>query len=110
MPLYMIQFSYTTEAWTALTKKPTDRRAAIRAIAEKSGGRLIELYYAFGEYDGIVLMEAPDDTTAAAIILAAVSPGHLKANKTTKLLSVEDTLEALRKASTLAYSAPSANG
>lgn len=110
MPLYMVQFSYTTEAWTALTKNPTDRRVAFRAIAEQLGGRLIELYYAFGDYDGILLMEAPDDSTAAAIVLAAVSPGHLKANKTTKLLSVEDTLEVLRKASTLTYSAPSASG
>ena len=49
------------------------------------------MYYCMGEYDGMVIYEAPDETTAAATVLSAVSPGHLKTTKTTVLLSVEDT-------------------
>ena len=60
-----------------------------------------------GEYDGVALAELPDDTTATAIALAAVSPGHLKAYKTTKLFTVEETMEAMRKAGNLVFQGPS---
>jgi uncharacterized protein with GYD domain len=55
----------------------------------------------------VVLVEAPDDVTASAIVLAAISPGHLKAIKTTKLLTVDETMEAMRKAGSVTYPAPS---
>ncbi|MDP8923366.1 MAG: GYD domain-containing protein [Chloroflexota bacterium] len=106
MALYMTQFSYTSEAWTALAKQPADRRAGLRTLFERLGGRLVELYYSFGDFDGVVLFEAPDDTTATAGLIAALGPGHLKAIKTTKLLSVDETLEALRRAGSLTYAGP----
>ena len=109
MPVYMTQFSYTPEAWAALAKNPQDRAEAFGALAQKMGGRLLTLYYCFGEYDGVVTFEAPDDTTAAATIIAAVTPGHLKANKTTRLFTVEETLEMLRKAGGGSYQAPTAS-
>ena len=51
-------------------------------------------------------MEAPDETTAAAVSLAVTSPGHLKAVKTTPLLSVEQAMEAMRKAGSQTYRGP----
>lgn len=42
----------------------------------------------------MIIFESPDDTSAAASILAAVSPGHIKTIKTTTLLSVEETMDA----------------
>lgn len=83
MPLYMTQFSYTAAAWAALAKKPEDRGAAFGRLIEKFGGRFKEIYYCFGEYDGLVLYEAADNETATAAIIAATAPGHLKATKTT---------------------------
>jgi uncharacterized protein with GYD domain len=68
---------------------------------------LIDVYYCFGEYDVVVLAELPDDNAALTIAIAGVSPGHLKAYKTTKLFSVEETLEAMRKAGSLAFPGPS---
>ncbi len=106
MALYMTQFSYTGEAWTALAKQPADRRAGLQTLLDRLGGRLVELYYSFGEYDGVVLFEAPDDVAAVAGLVAALGPGHIKAIKTTKLVSVEDTMEALRRAGGLAYAGP----
>ena len=107
MPIYMSQFTYTPEAWAALTRNPADRREGLRALLEKLGGRLIELYYGFGEYDGVMLLEAPDDTSAVAGVLAAIGAGHLKSIKTTKLLTVEETMQAMRKAGELSYQGPS---
>lgn len=106
MPLYMTQFAYTTEAWKALVKKPEDRGKVFGELVEKMGGRLISMYYCMGEYDGLVIYEAPDEPTAAATILSAISPGHLRATKTSVLLSVEDTMVAMQKANAEAYPGP----
>ena len=73
---------------------------------ENLDGRLLSLDFCFGEYDVVGIFEAPDETTAAAISLAAVSPGHLKAIKTTPLLTVEQAMEAMRKAGSQTYRAP----
>jgi uncharacterized protein with GYD domain len=106
MSLYMTQFAYTADAWKALVKKPEDRAAVFAEQAEKMGGRMISLYYCMGEYDGLVIFEAPDEATAAAILFTVISPGHLKATRTTVLMSVEDTMEAMRKANAEAYPGP----
>jgi len=106
MPLYMTQFAYTSEAWAALVKKPQNREEVLRALIEKLGGRMVSFYYAFGEYDGVFVSEMPDETTVTAAVLAAISPGHLKAVKTTVLLTTEQTMEAMRKAGAQKYHAP----
>ena len=106
MALYLAQFAYTAEALATMAKNPQDRSAPVRAVAEKLGGRLISFYFCFGEYDGVGLIELPEHTAASALALAAVSPGHLRAYKTTKLFTVEETMEAMRKAGSLAFQGP----
>jgi uncharacterized protein with GYD domain len=106
MATYMIQFSYTSKAWAALAKNPEDRGKAFAGLAEKLGGRMHNIYYCFGEYDGVVIADFPDDTTAMAGAVAVISPGHLKATKTTRLFSMEEALGAMRKAGKMCYSAP----
>lgn len=106
MPLYMTQFAYTPEAWAALVRNPEDRSAAFSRLVEGMGGRMVSFYNSFGDYDGVVIYEAPDDVTSAAGILAAVSPGHLKATRTTTLLTAEQGLEAMRKAGGATYRGP----
>jgi len=106
MPLYMSQFSYTPEALTAFVKNPEDRTTVVRELTEKLGGRFVAFYYTLGEYDGFVLWEFPDETTATAAILAVNSPGHLKATKTTLVMTGATVMEAMRKASTLTFRGP----
>ena len=107
MPRYLIQGSYTAEAAAAFASQPQDRVAGIRALLEKMGAQMDSFDYCLGDYDVMVTYTAPDDTTATAIALAVIAPGHLKAYKTTKLLSPEEFLEASRKASGAGYQAPS---
>jgi uncharacterized protein with GYD domain len=107
MAFYMIQGAYTAEAIATMAKNPQDRSVPVRELAQKAGGRLISLYYCFGEYDVVALTELPDDTAATAVAMAAISAGHIKAFKTTKLFTVEETIEAMRKAGSLAFPAPS---
>lgn len=106
MPLYMTRFSYTPKAWEAFAKKPEDRSAVFRELVERMGGQLLSFYYCFGEYDGVVIFEAPDEATASATIITAITPGHLKATETTVLVTVEDTVEAMRKADSTRYRGP----
>jgi uncharacterized protein with GYD domain len=82
--LYMTQFAYTAEAWKALVKEPEDRAAVFAEQAEKMGGWIVSHYYCMVEYDGLVIFEAPDEAIAAAILFTVISPGHLKATKTTR--------------------------
>lgn len=107
MALYMVQGAYTAEALATMAKHPQDRSVPVKELVQKLGGRLVGVYYCFGEYDVIVLAELPDDSAATALALAAVSPGHLKVYKTTKLFTVEETMEAMRKAGSLTFQGPS---
>lgn len=106
MPRYMIQFSYTKDAVVALTKKPEDRSQAIGGLAEKMGGRLLDFYFTFGDYDGVLIVELPDNTAALATVMAAVTPGHVAKVKTTVLLTAEETVAAMEKAGGVSYKGP----
>ena len=105
MPLYMTQFAYTKEAWATLTHNPEDRSVAMRELLESGGGRLLSWYLSFGEYDGLLIYEAPDDATAGALILAAATRGHLGMTKTTPLFTGEESLEMMRRAGGMAFRA-----
>ncbi len=101
MALFMIQATYTPQAWATLLKAPQDRRQAIGALVQKAGGRMIDLYFAFGENDIIFIFEAPDALTAAAISVAGNVAGHIKTIKTTQLITVEESLDLMHRASAL---------
>ena len=107
MAIYLVQAAYTTEALAAMAKNPQDRSVPVRELVQKLGGQLMGFYYCLGAYDVVGLAELPDDTSASAFALAAISPGHLKTFKTTKLFTVEETMEAMRKAGSLAFQGPS---
>ena len=106
MPLYMTQFAYTPEAWAALVDNPEDRSAAVRELVEAMGGRLLSWYLSFGEYDGVLIYEAPDNAAAGATSLAAASRGHLRALKTTPLFTAEESMEVMRRAGGTSFRAP----
>jgi uncharacterized protein with GYD domain len=106
MPMYLTRFSYTPETWARLSKHPEDRRDAARSYIESVGGKLHGFWYAFGEYDGINLWEAPDNVSMAAVAMALSGGGALSKCETTALLTVEETLAALERAETIGYRAP----
>ncbi|MEW2631924.1 GYD domain-containing protein [Streptomyces sp. NPDC048389] len=106
MPLYLSRFSYTPETWARLTGHPEDRAKAARSYIESVGGKLHGFWYAFGAYDGYSLWEAPDNVSMSAVALAISGGGALSSFETTVLLTVDETLEALRKAERIQYRAP----
>ena len=99
MPLYMYQVAYTPESIAAQIKEPQDRiERAAQSLIKAVGGKLLAAGYAFGDYDITVIYEAPDDQAAAALALTVAAGGAAKAAKTTKLLSGQEWVGALRKA------------
>ena len=106
MPLYLARFSYTTDAMKALLSQPQDRSAAAREVAESLGGKLLGFWYAFGEFDGVFLMEAPDNASAAALAMAVGAGGALSEVETTVLLDMDEAQDAMRKAAAATYRPP----
>ena len=108
MPLYLTKFSYTPQTWARLTGNPEDRRKAAETYIESVGGKLHGFWYAFGDHDGYTLWEAPDNASMAAVALAINGGGAMSSMETTVLLTVDETLDALRKANEIGYRPPGA--
>ncbi|HEX5933996.1 MAG TPA: GYD domain-containing protein [Pseudorhizobium sp.] len=108
MAMYLTRFSYTPETWARMIESPEDRREAARSYIESVGGKLHGFWYAFGEHDGWNLWEAPDNVSMAAVSLAIGAGGAVKSIETTPLLSVEEAMEAMRRAKSVRYRPPGA--
>jgi uncharacterized protein with GYD domain len=104
MPLYMFQAAYTSDSWSAQVQNRQNPIDRITPLVEACGGRLETFFYAFGDYDIVLVIDMPDDESAAAVALAGVAGGSLKASQTTKLLTVEQGLSAMEKAQEAAKS------
>jgi uncharacterized protein with GYD domain len=106
MALYLSRFSYTPETWARLIRNPEDRRKAGQSYIESVGGKLQGFWYAFGSHDGYCLWEAPDNVSMAAVALAIGAGGAVTSFETTVLMTVEETMDALRKAEKVRYRKP----
>lgn len=98
MPKYLISASYTAEGTKGLIKGGggTARRAAVQQAIQSVEGKLEAFYYAFGEHDVYLILDAPDNVNAAALSLA-VSASGAAAVKTTVLITPEDIDKAAKK-------------
>src|SRR5919204_3510622 len=90
MPKYLVQAHYTSEGAKGLAREGgSGRRAAIAKTVEGVGGKLEAVYFAFGDVDIYIIIELPDNVSAAAVSLAANQSG-LIASKTVVLLTPEE--------------------
>jgi len=108
MPYYLVQASYTPEAWAAMLKNPQPRSSALQPVVQKLGGKIESLYLAFGDYDTIGVFSMPTNVDIAAFSIAAAAGGGVKAIKTTPLMTVEEGREAMTKAARSGYVPPQA--
>jgi len=108
MAYYLLQAAYTPEAWAALVKNPQNRVEAVRPAVEKLGGSIESAWLAFGEYDAVVIFQMPDNVSAAALSMAISAGGSCKAIQTTPLMTIEEGIEAMRKAGGAGYRPPKA--
>lgn len=87
-------------------ENPEDRTPIVEALARKLGCQFEALYYSLGEYGGLVILDASDEATVTAFVLAAIAPGHIRATKTTVLMSPGTMFDAMKKASLAGYKGP----
>ena len=103
MASFLVQVSYTPEALSALIAKPQNRMAVVKKSVENLGGTFTGSWMSFGDYDLVMLLEMPNNVSAAALAIATAAGGSLKAIKTTPLLTIEQALSALKKAGKSGY-------
>ncbi len=105
MPHYLHQVAYSREGWEALLAHPQNRIEAVRPAIEKLGGKIETAWFAFGEYDVVVITELPDNVSAAAISIAFAGGGACKAVQTTPLMSPEEAVAGLQESRGMRLSA-----
>ena len=110
MAHFLLQVAYTSEAWANMLKNPQDRIAIVSKYVESLGGKLEGGWLSFGDYDTVAILDMPDDASAAAFSMAVAAGGACKSVKTTPLLSVQEGIEAEKKAAKVGYVAPQASG
>ena len=97
MPKYLFEANYTPEGAKGIVKEGgSARRAAIEKSVSALGGKLEAFYFAFGAIDAYVIVDLPDNVTAAAMALAVGQSG-LASTKTVVLLTPEETDAATKK-------------
>ncbi|KAB2884648.1 MAG: GYD domain-containing protein [Pseudorhodoplanes sp.] len=101
MPIFITQGRYTREAIKGMVVKPEDRADAVSRLLSKAGGRLIGYYLTFGEYDFLVIAEAPSETQMAAVLLAAGSGGGVTGLRTMLAMTSIEAKGAFAAASDL---------
>jgi uncharacterized protein with GYD domain len=104
MPKYLVQASYSTEGVRGILKDGgSARRAAVAEAVESVDGKLEAMYFAFSEDDAFVILDLPDNASAAAVSLVVNGSGAAH-TKTTVLLTPEEIDQATRK--TIRYRPP----
>jgi uncharacterized protein with GYD domain len=103
---YSFLASYTASGTQGLMKDGGSKReAAIKQLVTDAGGKLHAMYFAFGEFDVIGIVEFPDPAAAAAMSLAVNASGAVTL-RTTLLLTPAELDAAAKK--TVPYRAPGA--
>jgi uncharacterized protein with GYD domain len=104
MPRYLVTASYSPEGVKGvLAKGGTARVESVTHAVEALDGKVHSFDFAFGADDAVVIVELPDNVSAAAISLAVSATG-LAATRVVPLITPAEIDEAAKK--TVAYTPP----
>lgn len=77
MATYIMLLSFTQKGIENIKTAP-DRLAAAKERARKRGGEIKEFFLTMGEYDAVVVIEAPSDEAMATSILETAAQGYVR--------------------------------
>jgi uncharacterized protein with GYD domain len=77
MPTYITLTHFTEQGAKNLRESPA-RAAAFKAAAKKLGVTVKNIFWTLGDYDTVIICEAPDDETAAAAMVSLASRGYVR--------------------------------
>ena len=108
MSHYLVEVGYTAQSWSTQIDKQANVVERITPALEACGATLECMYYAFGEVDLVGVIDFPSPEDAAAFALAVGSSGALRLYRTTPLLSIDQGIDAMRRAAEVrkAYAPP----
>ena len=95
MSIYLLHLSHYvllinwTDQGISKVKESYDRYSSFIASVEKAGGKLIGGYLTFGEYDYVIIIEAPNDEAVMSLVIKVGSYGNVK-TKTLKAFTAEE--------------------
>lgn len=108
MPTYICQGRFTREAVRGMMSTPEDRTGPVSKLMEGIGGKLLSYYITFGEYDWLLVCEAPNEQAVTAAVIAASAGGGVADIKTTVAMTGPEAMQAFQAARDLASSFKSA--
>lgn len=85
-----------TDKGIQAVKETTKRATAAKKVAKELGVNMREIFWTQGEYDLVVVLEAPDETSLMAFSLALASQGNVR-TKTLRAYSAAEIDQALAK-------------
>lgn len=91
---YILLINWTQQGISKI-KESSDRYNSFKASVEKAGGKVIGGYYTFGEYDVIIIIEAPNDEVVMSMMLKVGSAGNVR-TKTLKAFTAEDGMNIIK--------------
>jgi uncharacterized protein with GYD domain len=108
MALYELRWMFKDATVKAMTDRPQDREPPARELIESFGGKMHHYYFMLGEYDGLAIVEFPDNASAAATSMRASASGAFAQFETHPLMTAQEAERAMQmvKDCTKAYRAP----
>jgi len=95
METYVLLLNFTDQGIRNV-KDTTKRVEAFKKIADKAGAKVKEVYWTLGQYDGVLIFEAPEGATATALGLSLGTLGNVR-TQTLRAFSVEEIDRILAK-------------
>jgi uncharacterized protein with GYD domain len=77
MPAYVMLFNFTEQGIRTIKDSPNRTKAAAEA-AKSMGGRFIGVWWLLGQYDGVVVMEMPDDESVTRFMATTGMKGNIR--------------------------------
>lgn len=88
MATFVSLIGFTDQGIRAVKQSP-DRAQAFKATAQRAGVTVKDIYWTLGEYDAVIILEAPDDETATAALLSLGALGNVR-SQTLRAFSAEE--------------------
>src|SRR5262249_57081697 len=106
MPIFITRGNYTRDAISGMIAKPEDRTEAVSKLLAAVGGKLHGLYMTFGEYDFLLIGEAPNEQDVLAALIAAAGTGGVANLNTTPAGKAPPLKKALTTARSVSVQYP----
>ena len=98
MTIFISQGRYTHQALKNMIDNPEDRWENAAAIIDAAGGKLLNFYITYGEYDFLLVCEAPSAEALAPALLAASSTGGITGMTTYPAITTAEAKTAFEEA------------